>query len=78
MHLVNKSERTVFKAAAAAFVLMSSVRDSISGYVVDYVTGEPIARQQVQVQRQAEVQVRSQRQAEVQVRQVPEHRRYRP
>ncbi len=40
-----------FTVSAAAFVLMSSVQDSISGYVVDYVTGEPIARQQVQVQR---------------------------
>ncbi|MBR6440864.1 MAG: hypothetical protein IKS44_02315, partial [Bacteroidales bacterium] len=40
-----------FTVSAAAFVLMSSVQDSVSGYVVDYVTGEPIARQQVQVQR---------------------------
>ena len=40
-----------FTVSAAAFVLMSSVPDSLSGYVVDYVTGEPIARQQVQVQR---------------------------
>ena len=40
-----------FTVSAAAFVLMSSVQDSLSGYVVDYVTGEPIARQQVQVQR---------------------------
>lgn len=40
-----------FTVSAAVFVLMSSVQDSLSGYVVDYVTGEPIARQQVQVQR---------------------------
>ena len=40
-----------FNVSAAAFVLMSSPDDSVYGYVVDYATGEPIARQKVQLQR---------------------------
>ena len=40
-----------FNVSAAAFVLMSSPEDSVYGYVVDYATGEPIARQKVQLQR---------------------------
>lgn len=40
-----------FSVSAAAFVLMSSPGDSVYGYVVDYVTGEPVARQKVQLQR---------------------------
>ena len=41
-----------FTVSAAAFVLLSEVPDSITGYVVDYVTGEPIARQKVLLQRE--------------------------
>ena len=44
-----------FTVSAAAFMLMSNLldsHDSISGYVVDYVTGEPLARQKVQLQHQ--------------------------
>ena len=40
-----------FTVSAGAFVLMSSANDSVYGYVVDYVTGEPVARQKVQLQR---------------------------
>ncbi len=40
-----------FNVSAAAFVLMSSPEDSVYGYVVDYATGEPVARQKVQLQR---------------------------
>ena len=44
-----------FTVSAAAFMLMSNLwdsHDSITGYVVDYVTGEPFARQKVQLQHQ--------------------------
>ncbi|MBQ6683377.1 MAG: hypothetical protein IJM74_04675, partial [Bacteroidales bacterium] len=40
-----------FNVSAGAFVLMASPDDSVYGYVVDYVTGEPVARQKVQLQR---------------------------
>lgn len=40
-----------FTVSVGAFVLMSSANDSAYGYVVDYVTGEPVARQKVQLQR---------------------------
>ena len=40
-----------FTVSAGAFVLMSQADDSVQGYVVDYVTGEPVARQKVQLQR---------------------------
>ena len=39
-----------FTVSAAAFVLMSKVQDSLAGYVVDYISGEPIARQKVMLQ----------------------------
>ncbi len=41
----------IFTVSAGAFVLMSQADDSVQGYVVDYVTGEPVARQKVQLQR---------------------------
>ena len=40
-----------FNVSAGAFVLMASPDDSVYGYVVDYSTGEPVARQKVQLQR---------------------------
>ena len=40
-----------FNVSAGAFVLMASPDDSVYGYVVDYVTGEPVARQKVQLER---------------------------
>ena len=40
-----------FTVSAAAFVFVSSPEDSVYGYVVDYVTGEPVARQKVLLQR---------------------------
>ncbi len=39
-----------FNVSAGAFVLMASPDDSVYGYVVDYVTGEPVARQKVQLE----------------------------
>ena len=39
-----------FNVTAGAFVLMASPDDSVYGYVVDYVTGEPVARQKVQLE----------------------------
>ena len=39
-----------FNVTAGAFVLMASPEDSVHGYVVDYVTGEPVARQKVQLE----------------------------
>ncbi len=43
-----------FTVSAAAFVMMSEVQDSIAGYVVDYVTGKPLSRQKVLLQRSQE------------------------
>lgn len=40
-----------FTVSAGAFVLLTPESDSVSGYVVDYATGEPVARQKVQLQR---------------------------
>ena len=40
-----------FTVSAAVFVIMSSPEDSVYGYVVDYVTGGPVAGQKVQLQR---------------------------
>ena len=39
-----------FNVSAGAFVLMASPDDSVYGYVVDYSTGEPVARQKVQLE----------------------------